>query len=289
MSSESVKFALPKGRMQEGIFQLLKDAGISLRLGRRGYRPSLGLDGFDTKILKPQNVVEMLDAGSRDLGFAGADWVKEKSANLVELLDTRLDPVKIVAAAFPVYLENGHLPPGPSRVATEYVSIVDRWAKSNGHNLHIVRAYGATEVFPPEDADFIVDNTATGETLRANGLHIFETVMESSTRLFAHPKALDDANKREKIETLVLLLKSVLAARGRVMLEVNVGRDSMDRVIGIMRDLALGAPTISSLSDDSGFAVKVAAERQTLPSVIPQIKAAGGTGLVVTGLLQIVD
>ena len=64
------------------------DAGIRLTFDRRGYRPTISLDGFETKILKPQNIVEMLHLGSRDLGFAGADWVVEKGAELVELVDT---------------------------------------------------------------------------------------------------------------------------------------------------------------------------------------------------------
>ena len=87
--------------MEESVLRLLGDAGIRLTFDRRGYRPTLSLDGFETKILKPQNIVEMLHAGSRDVGFAGADWVAEKEVELVELVDTGLDPVRIVAAAEP--------------------------------------------------------------------------------------------------------------------------------------------------------------------------------------------
>ncbi len=85
--------------------RLMADAGIRLTFDRRGYRPTISLDGFETKILKPQNIVEMLHLGSRDLGFAGADWVMEKGAELVELVDTALDPVRIVAAAGPDFLD----------------------------------------------------------------------------------------------------------------------------------------------------------------------------------------
>ena len=69
-----LQIALPKGRMQTGVFQLLIDAGVSVQTGARGYRPTVGLPNTEAKLLKPQNIVEMLDAGSRDLGFAGADW-----------------------------------------------------------------------------------------------------------------------------------------------------------------------------------------------------------------------
>ena len=71
-SPSLVHLALPKGRMEDGVLALLRDAGIHVTFGKRGYRPTLSLQGFETKILKPQNIVEMLHLGSRDLGFAGA-------------------------------------------------------------------------------------------------------------------------------------------------------------------------------------------------------------------------
>ena len=161
--------ALPKGRMQEGVFALLRDAGVAVRTGARGYRPTVGLPATEAKILKPQNIVEMLDAGSRDLGFAGADWVAEKGADLVEVLDLALDPVRVVAAAPVALLDaDGALPARPLVVASEYERLTTAWVADQGLEARFVRSYGATEVLPPEDADLIVDNTATGATLAAN-------------------------------------------------------------------------------------------------------------------------
>src|SRR5438046_5679663 len=98
-SSTLLRLGLPKGRMEQGVLTLLGDAGIRIRPGARGYRPDVSLPDTEAKILKPQNIVEMLALGSRDLGFAGADWVAELEADVVELLDTGLDPVQVVAAA----------------------------------------------------------------------------------------------------------------------------------------------------------------------------------------------
>ena len=103
----ALRLALPKGRMQDNILSLFQDAGVSIRLGARTSRPSISLPSVDVKVLKPRNVVEMLDIGSRDLGFAGADLVSEHSAELVEVLDTGLDPVRIVAAAPSALLSAG--------------------------------------------------------------------------------------------------------------------------------------------------------------------------------------
>ena len=281
-----VHLALPKGRMEEGVMRLMADAGIRLTFDRRGYRPSISLEGFETKILKPQNIVEMLHLGSRDLGFAGADWVMEKGAELIELVDAALDPVRIVAAAGPDFLENDRPTKPGFVVATEYERITQAWLQRRGFDGRVVRSYGATEVFPPEDADCIVDNTATGATLKANGLMIFDELMRSSTRLYGCPRSLDDAGKRAQIEHFVVLVRSVLDARKRVMLEVNVAADRLEAVVAVLP--CMREPTIAPLHHEAGFAVKAAVPRADLPALIRAIKERGGTDIVVFGIAQIV-
>ncbi len=281
-----VQLALPKGRMQEGVFSLLADAGIHVRTTVRGYRPSVSYPGIEAKILKPQNIVEMLHVGSRDIGFAGADWVAELGADLVELLDTGLDPVDLVAAAPVNLLVGGTLPNSHIVVASEYRRLTADWIEREKLDATFVRSYGATEVFPPEDADCIVDVTATGATLRSNGLQIVARLTASSTRLYANPKALENAAKKEMCDRLVLLLQSVLEARQRVMVEVNVAAAQLRDVIDVLP--CMRQPTVSPLNGNEGFAVKAAVPRDLLPTVIPEIKARGGTDVVVTPIRQIV-
>lgn len=281
-----LRIALPKGRMAQGVEQLLADAGVRVTQTSRGYRPIVSLEGTDTKVLKPQSIVEMLATGSRDVGFSGADWVAELGAELTEVLDTGLDPVQIVAAAPTVLLENGELPRRSLMVATEYVQVTKRWIESRELDARVVRSFGATEVYPPEDADFIVDNTATGSTLAANQLQIIDTLMRSSTRLFVNPRALEDPVKREQIEHLVVLLTSVLEARRRVLLEMNVTRERLAEVIEVLP--CMREPTISPLASELGFAVKAAVPRDGLPKTIALLRARGATDLLVSRPSQIV-
>ncbi len=285
-SAAPLRLALPKGRMEQGILTLLGDAGIGIRPSARGYRPEVSLPDTEAKTLKPQNIVEMLMLGSRDVGFAGADWVAELEAELVELLDTGLDPVQVVAAAPAALLAAGRLPARTLVVASEYERLAQRWIAGRGISAEFVRSYGATEVFPPEDADVIVDTTATGATLEANGLTIVDEVMPSSTRLYANPRALDDPARRRRIDDLVLLLNSVLVARRRVMLEVNASADCLDAVVRALPSMRQA--TVAPLFGNGGYAVKAAVPRDALPLVIPAVKAAGGTDLVVSVLSQIV-
>lgn len=282
----TLHLGLPKGRMQEGVFKLLSDAGISIKTTRRNYRPAISLPGIEVKILKPHNIVKMLHAGSRDIGFAGADWVAELEADLVEILDTDLDPIQLVAAAPSSLLVNGALPNQQLVVAAEYERLTRQWIKTAGLDASFVRSYGATEVFPPEDADCIVDVTATGATLRANDLHIVDTLMTSSTRLYAHPRSMDDPIKRDRIEHFTTLLRSVLEARQRVMVELNVSSADMANLVEVLP--CMRRPTVAQLHGDAGFAIKAAVPRKALPSLIPQIKALGGSEIVVTEIAQIV-
>lgn len=282
----TLRLGLPKGRMEPGVVQLLADAGIRVTPTARSYRPTVSLPDTEAKTLKPQNIVEMLALGRRDLGFAGADWVEEMQADLVELLDTGLDPVHVVAAAPEALFENGRLPDRRLVVTSEYERLAQRWIASRGLDAEFARSYGATEVFPPEDADLIVDNTATGATLRANDLVIVDTLLRSSTRLYASDEAMLDPARRGRIEDITLLLRSVLEARRRVMVEVNAPADRLAEVVALLP--CMREATVSPLYGDAGFAVKAAVPREQLPRLIPRVKAAGGTDLVVTAIAQIV-
>lgn len=289
MNTEDIrlKFALPKGRMADGVVRLLDDAGVELRGGPRDYRPQVNLDGWQTKVLKPQSIVTMLANGSRDLGFTGRDWVEELDADLVEVLDTELDPVRLVAA-MPTALASGdELRSRDLIVASEYRQLTTDWMdRRELAGARFVQSYGATEVYPPEDADCIVDNTATGSTLRANGLEIVDELLLSSTRLYANRAAMDDPVRRTEVESFAMLVRSVLDARERVMFEVNVAPDRLDALVDMLP--CMRKPTVSPLTGDAGFAVKAAVPRRLLPTLIPDVRAAGGTDVIVTRLDQII-
>jgi len=284
--TSTLRLGLPKGRIERAVASLLGDAGIPIAPTARGYRPDVSLPDVEAKVLKPQNIVEMLAHGSRDVGFAGADWVAESEAPVVEVLDTGLDPVEVVAAAPAEILDHGRLPKRRLVVASEYVRLTRAWVDRRGIDADCVHSYGATEVFPPEDADVIVDNAATGATLRANGLEVVDVLMRSSTRLLASPLAWADPAKQSQIEDLALLLRSVLEARQRVMVEVNASADVLEAVVAILP--CMRRATVAPLYGDDGFAVKAAIPRDRLVDVIPAIKAAGGTDIIVSSLAQIV-
>ncbi|MDR1412043.1 MAG: ATP phosphoribosyltransferase [Spirochaetaceae bacterium] len=282
---EKLRILIPKGRIYEGIARLFADAGFNITLTDRTYRPRIPADWLDAKIMKPQNVGELLELGSHDAGFTGIDWIRESGADVVELMDLGLDRVRIVAAV-PAELDDRALRKKKIVAATEYVNLAKAWLDAESFNYRIVRTYGATEVFPPDDADMIIDNTSTGRTLRDNGLRIVSAIMESSTRFVASKAALADPEKRGRIEELAMLFRAVLDGRERVMLEMNVPKDLFPALVTSLP--AMRSPTVAPLYGDNGYAVKIAVKKSEISDLIPRLKRLGAGDIVEYDLRKVV-
>jgi len=282
---DKLRLLVPKGRIFEKVAGLLTEAGFPVALAERTYRPSLGADWLDAKIMKPQNVADLLELGSHDAGFTGIDWVRESGADIVEIMDLGFDKVKIVAAVPQDYDENA-LRAKKLVVATEYVNLAKAWLEKSGYQYRILRTYGATEVFPPDDADMIIDNTSSGQTLNDNKLKIIGTILESSTRFVASHTALEDPEKRIRIEELAMLFHAVLDGRDRVMLEMNIPKDIFESVVSSLP--AMRSPTVAPLSGDSGYAVKIAVKKHEVPDIIPRLKKLGALDIVEYDLRKVV-
>jgi len=282
---EKLRILIPKGRIYENISRLFAEAGFPIALADRTYRPSLGAPWLDAKIMKPQNVGELLELGSHDAGFTGIDWIYESCADVEEILDLGFDKVRIVAAVPQDYDEN-KLRSKKLVVATEYVNIAEAWLKSSGYQYRILRTYGATEVFPPDDADMIIDNTSTGQTLKDNGLKIIGTLLESSTRFVASKTALANAEKKGRIDELAMLFRAVLNGRDRVMLEMNIPKEQFESLASLP---AMRSPTVASLFGDAGYAVKIAVNKHEVPDIIPKLKKLGALDIVEYDLRKVVQ
>src|SRR5207248_1056406 len=171
-------------------------------------------------------------------------------------------------------------------IATELVKVTERYLARNNVQAKVEFSWGATEVKPPVLADAIVEVTETGSSLRANGLRIVETVLESNTKFIANCAAWEDAWKRAKIQTLIMLLNGAMEAAGKVGLMLNVLRSELDKVLAVLP--ALKRPTISNLSDPDWVAVNTVIEEKTVREIIPRLKAANAQGIVEYPLNKIV-
>jgi ATP phosphoribosyltransferase len=282
---DKLRILIPKGRIFDNVSRLFTEAGFPLSLADRTYRPIIGADWLDAKIMKPQNVGELLELGSHDAGFTGIDWIQESGADVEEVMDLGFDRVRIVAAV-PSSLDEEALRTKKLVVATEYVGLAEAWLRRQGYQYQIVRTYGATEVFPPDDADMIIDNTSTGQTLKDNGLRITAVILESSTRFVASKAAMADPEKRSRIEELAMLFRAVLDGRDTVMLEMNVVQDRFTELVAGLP--AMRSPTVAPLYGDDGYAVKIAVKKDEVPDLIPRLKKLGATDIVEYDLRKVV-
>jgi ATP phosphoribosyltransferase len=135
-------------------------------------------------------------------------------------------------------------------------------------------------------ADAIVEVTETGSSLRANRLRIIDTVMESETHLIANRTAYEDPWKKQKIDSLALMLNAAISAQGRVGLMLNVEKANLPAILAVLP--ALNSPTVSELSDPKWVALNTILEEGVVRDVVPKLKAAKATGIVEYPLNKVV-
>jgi ATP phosphoribosyltransferase len=273
----TLKLVLPKGRISTKVLALLSDCGIELIGDDRNYRPkAYGFD-LEVKLLKSQNIPSMVELGQHDIGFAGIDWIQERRCKVEILKDLGYDPVRIVAC-IPEEWDWEEMKKRKLIVASEYKNVSTDYLDKLGLDYQLLRSYGATEVFPPEDADMIIDNTSTGTTILANRLKIVDTVMTSSTQFIANSDTMKDSGKKKDIDDLLTLMQAVINGRERVLLEMNCGSDAIETVVDLLPSMRY--PTVSSLYQDKGFAVKAAVKKSQIRDLIPQLIQAGATDIL---------
>ena len=288
---DKLRVLLAKGRIYESVYELLSDVGISLKLAERTYFPSTNQDDLAFQVVKPQIASALLASNKADVGFSGKDWVYENGVQdeVEEIMDLGFDPVRIVAAV-PNTVDFDALIKKPVTIATEYQTLSKKWVEEKKIDGKIFRTWGTSEGFVQDNEDslaqILIDNTSTGSSLSANKLKIVDTLMTSSTRMYASKEALKDPEKKQKIMELKMLFESVLNARGRVMLEMNVAKDKFDGLIKALPSMK--SPTVSPLFGDDGYAVKIAVKKSEVPTLLPKLQSLGATDILEYALRKVV-
>ncbi|MCI7564829.1 MAG: ATP phosphoribosyltransferase [Spirochaetia bacterium] len=289
---EKLKILLAKGRIYESVYELLNDVGISIHLPERTYFPTTNQKDLAFQVVKPQITSFLLSENKADLGFSGKDWVYENGVEdkVEEIMDLGFDPVRIVAA-IPETKDLETLLKNSVTIATEYQSLSKKWVESKKINGKIFRTWGTSEGFVQDTEDamaqILIDNTSTGSSLKANRLKIVDTLMESSTRMYASKEAMKNPQKKQKILELKMLFEAVLNARGRVMLEMNVAKDKFDSLVKGLPSMR--SPTVSPLFGDNGYAVKIAVNKCEVPTLLPKLQSLGATDILEYELRKVVQ
>jgi ATP phosphoribosyltransferase len=286
-----LKLGIPKGSLQEATVELFSRAGWKIAMSSRSYVPTVDDPEIECLLVRAQEMSRYVETGALDAGITGHDWVVETGSDVQELAELvyakqRLSRVRWVLA---VQEDSAISEPRDLQgkvIATEIVRITEKYLKRHGVTGRVDFSWGATEVKVPQLADAIVEVTETGSSLRANRLRIVDTVLESATVFIMNHAAAADAWKREKAESVILMLQGAIAAASKVGLILNVRREDLDRVVAILP--ALKKPTISMLSDPEWVAVNTIIEESVVRQILPKLKAANAQGIVEYPLNKIV-
>jgi ATP phosphoribosyltransferase len=286
-----LKLGIPKGSLESATIELFRRAGFNITVSSRSYFPAIDDPEIECMLIRAQEMARYVEDGVLDAGLTGRDWVAESGATVETLADLIYAKQSFGKVRWVLAVPEG----SPVRsvkdlegkvIATELVETARRYLGTRGVKAKVEFSWGATEVKPPELADAIVEVTETGSSLRAHKLRIVETVLESNTQLIANVNAWKDGWKRRKLEDLRMLLEGAINALGKVGLMLNVRREDLSRVLGVLP--ALKKPTVSHLSDEQWLAVNTILDESTVRHIIPRLKEAGAQGIVEYPLNKIV-
>ncbi|MCL5445817.1 MAG: ATP phosphoribosyltransferase [Actinobacteria bacterium] len=289
-----LRLVLPKGSLEKATFDLFEAADLGVvRSSGVDYRaivddPRIG----EVRILRPQEIPIYVEKGLFDLGITGRDWIEETGADVVSLGELAYskatsNPIRVVLAvpADSPVADARDLPQKMS-ISTEYPQLTRRFVDKLGIDADIQLSYGATEAKVPDIVDAVVEITETGRALRAAGLKIISTLLVSRTELIANRESVKDAGMLHAMEQIMTLLSGALEARGKVLIKLNVIKDSLPAVLDLLPSMK--SPTISELAGRGGYAVETVVPKSNVNVLIPELKDAGASDIVEIPIAKVV-
>ncbi|MEO8427858.1 MAG: ATP phosphoribosyltransferase [Verrucomicrobiota bacterium] len=286
-----LRFGLPKGSLQDATIEKMAKAGYNIRVSSRSYLPYVDDEEMEIRLIRAQEVSRYVEHGYLDCGITGVDWIQENGSDVHEVGEFVFSKVSRQPARWVLAVPENSPIKSPKdlagkRIATEVVRLTRKYLRKHGVKAEVEFSWGATEVKAPELVDAIVEITETGSSLRANNLRIVDTLLVSTPRLIANHAAWKDPWKRQKIETLALLLRGALEAEAKVGLKMNIAQKDLAKLLESLP--ALRNPTISSLSQSGWVAVETIIDEHIVRELIPRLKAAGAEGIIEYPLNKVV-
>lgn len=293
-----LKFGIPKGSLEVPTLELMRKSGWRISVGDRSYIPQVDDPTLSCRLLRPQEMPRYIADGALDAGITGSDWIVENGVDVVEVESFTYSKVSLQPTRWVLCV-----PEGSSirrledlqgkRVATEMVAFTRRVFAERKVNVEVEFSWGVTEAKAAEGlVDAVVEVTETGNSLRANGLRIIESLLTSSPVLVANKAAWADEWKQAKVRQIGVLFKGALDAENRVGIKMNVPREHIESVIALLPSIT--APTISPLYPSANlkgkdwFAVETVIEETTVRELFPKLLEAGAVGIIEYPLNKII-
>src|SRR6266436_7041802 len=267
-----LKFGLPKGSLQEATIEKMAKAGFNISVSSRSYLPHVDDHEMLVRLIRAQEISRYVEYGYLDCGITGHDWIVENGSKVHEVGEFLFSKATRQPARWVLAVpENSPIKSAKDlkgkRIATEVVNLTKKYLRRHKVKAEVEFSWGATEVKAHELVDAIVEITETGSSLRANKLRIVEMILVSTTRLIANHASWRDAWKRQKIETMALLLGGALEAEAKVGLKMNIAQKNLATLLRALP--ALRNPTISGLSQEGWVAVETIIDEHIVRELIP--------------------
>jgi ATP phosphoribosyltransferase len=274
-----------KGRMADPSLRLCADAGLAFEVTERSLVVPCQNAPVDLLLVRPSDIPEYAQDGVVDLGITGANLVAEAGVAVETVAELGFARCTLDAAV-PVDAPQRELAELDGlRVATAYPVSTKRLLDERGVACELVHVSGSVEATPRLGlADAIVDLVSTGSTMDANGLRPIGTLLSSQAVLIGGRAAIEA--RRDLVERLELMISGVVAARRRryVMLNARIG--DLPAIRSVLP--GMGAPSVLQLADEGEIAVHAAVDAGEIWSLLPLLKQAGGTSILVLPVERLV-
>lgn len=274
-----------KGRMREPTLELCAAAGLSFEASERALLVPCANAPVDLMLVRAGDIPEYVQDAVVSAGITGANLVEEAQADVVRLAELGFARCTLEAAV-PLdapYESVSDL--DGARVATAYPVSTEAGFARAGVSARLIPISGSVEAAPRLGlADAIVDLVSTGSTASANGLRRLGCLLESEAVLLANRTA---AAKHEAIfERLQLMLEGVVAARRRRYLMMNAPAAALEEIRALLP--SMGAPSVVGLADPDQIAIHAAVDVDQVWDLLPPLKAAGASSILVVPIERLV-
>jgi ATP phosphoribosyltransferase len=290
LSEQILKLGIPKGSLEKATFELFEKAGFNVSGADRSYFPKIDDPQIQLILLRAQEMSRYVEDGVLDAGFTGYDWIIENNSDVREVCELQYSKATSNPTRWVLAVPNESAVQKPEDldggiIATELVGATRRYFEQKNIKVKVEFSWGATEV-KARLVSGIVELTETGSSLKANNLRIIDTILVSTTRFIANQQAWKDAFKKQKIESLAILLNAAIDAKTRVGMKMNVHKKDLDKILKLLP--AEKSPTVSSLADSEYTAIEIIVEDKIERELIPQLKRAGASGIFTYPLNKVI-
>jgi len=289
---EKLKLGIPKGSLEKATIDLFKRSGWNILTSSRSYFPGIDDPELTCSLARAQEMPRFVENGILDLGLTGRDWILENDSDVVVVDDLVYSKATSKPARWVLVVKDD----SPvkkledlrgKKIYTELVNYTKRYFRERNIEVDVEFSWGATEGKVVAGlCEAIVEVTETGSTIKAHGLKIIHELLETNTQLIANKDAWADPWKQEKIKQIALLLKGALRADGMVGLKLNVPKDKLDAVIGVLPSLT--APTIANLYHKEWFSVETVISESKVRELVPRLLKEGAEGIIEYALNKII-